>query len=380
MGRSGGLKVLHVYKGFSPPQVGGIERYLATLCAEVGDRVESTVLTSGSEPRTEVGAAPGATVVRLARMGSVAGIPVTPSLSWWLRRADADLVHLHFPSPMGELGWIAAGRRTPMVVSYHGDIVRQRRIGRIYGPVVRQVLDRAAAVVVGSQAMVETSAMLHRCRGRCEVIPYGVRLEEFALGPGEREDVEQLRTQLASDRALLCFVGRLVYYKSLPVLVDAMRDVDARLVLVGSGPMEAELRDQVDRLRLAERVTFVGRVPDRALVHYLHACDAFVFPSSNRAEAFGIAQVEAMACGKPVVSTQLDTGVSSVNRDGVTGLTVQPGDPKALAGALGELVADDVRRAELGRNARELAVSEYSASVMADRTLDLYERVLGAAR
>ncbi len=373
------MKVVHVYKGFFPPVVGGIERHLATLCGEIGDRVDLSVLTSSASARTSTSGSNGTSVVRLARAGSVMGVPFTPSLPVWLRRLRADIVHLHFPSPMGELGWFAAGSPGRLVVTYHGDIVRQARARKLYGPVARRLLDSASAVVAASPAMITSSEMLRRYADKCELIPYGIDLAGFRLTPDEVPEVERIRRDVAADRPFLLFVGRFVYYKSLPVLIAAMRSVDARLVLVGGGPLEPELRRLVTELGLSDRVTFAGSVADRELVRYLHACDVFVFPSSNRGEAFGIAQVEAMACAKPVVSTSIDTGVSYVNRHEVTGLAVPPGDAEALAAALDDLLADEVKRAAFGRNARELVERSFSAPVMAERTLALYERVLGAA-
>jgi rhamnosyl/mannosyltransferase len=153
--------------------------------------------------------------------------------------------------------------------------------------------------------------------------------------------------------------------------------VPAHLIVVGRGPARHELASLAARLHLTKRVTFLGEVPESERRILLHACDVFVLPSIDRREAFGIAQLEAMACGKPVIASDLDTGVRFVNRHQVTGLLVPPQDSDALAGALHRLLGDDRLRATLGKAAKRRAELEFSAERMVNRTLQVYEEVMG---
>src|SRR5437764_531691 len=143
---------------------------------------------------------------------------------------------------------------------------------------------------------------------------------------------------------LLLFVGRLVYYKGVHILIEAASRWPGSIAIVGEGPLEAELRADVARRGLQERVVFAGRVSDDDLPAYYQACDAFVLPSIARTEAFGVVQIEAMAAGRPVISTNLPTGVPWVNRDGVSGLVVAPDNADALGAALAELGEDEALR------------------------------------
>ena len=146
-------------------------------------------------------------------------------------------------------------------------------------------------------------------------------------------------------------------------------------MIIGEGPLRKPLERLIRQLGLTHRVFLLGRVS--AVESYYHACDVFVLPSVARSEAFGIVQIEAMACGKPVVNTRLDSGVPFVSVDGVTGLTVPPADATALARAINRLLNDDALRSSLGKAARERAYREFSLDRMAARTLEVYHAVSG---
>ena len=122
---------------------------------------------------------------------------------------------------------------------------------------------------------------------------------------------------------------------------------------------------------------FCGEVSPSRLRILLNAADIFVLPSIDRCETFGIGQLEAMACSKPIISTDLPTGVRSVNRHGITGLVVPPGEPDALAGALNLLLSNPRLRAEFGNAARRRVEREFGADQMVSKTLGVYREVLG---
>jgi len=181
---------------------------------------------------------------------------------------------------------------------------------------------------------------------------------------------------------LVLFVGLLRYYKGLSFLIEAMPQIPGRLLVVGEGPQGQEWRELTRQRGLEDKVTFLGRVSDEDLVALYHACDVFVLPAIHRSESWGAVQVEAMACGKPVVCTELGTGTSFVNVHGQTGLVVPPRDSAALAQAIGALLQDESLRQQMGQRARERAEQEFSSSVMVKRLVDLYRDVLvvGATR
>jgi rhamnosyl/mannosyltransferase len=175
---------------------------------------------------------------------------------------------------------------------------------------------------------------------------------------------------------LVLFVGRLRYYKGLHVLIDAMPAVRGCLLIGGSGPERERLAAQAARLGVADRVQFLGDVPDADLPALLHAADVFVLPAHLRAEALGLAQIEALAAGLPCVSTELGTGTSFANHHRETGLVVPPGDPAALAEALGALLADPQLRARYGAGGRRRVESLFTRERMLDEVERVYREVI----
>jgi rhamnosyl/mannosyltransferase len=353
-----------------------MESHLQTLCEELRKSIEVEVLVASDRWRSERSTLGGVEVVRLATTLMLHGTPIVPLMARAMRRARPDMVHLHFPNPMAALACLVSRLDVPIVVSWHSDVVRQRRAAAAFAPLLSVLLRRCAAIIVASTANVETSTVLSARRNLCRVIPYGIRAEVFEHPDLAR--VAELR-QHYGERIVLG-VGRLIYYKGFEHLVRAMADVRATALIAGNGPLSGALAAEAARLGVADRVVLLGRVNEADLKACYHAGDVFALPSVERSEAFGIVQLEAMACGLPVVNTRLDSAVPHVSLDGVTGLTVPPSDSAALAAALRALLDDPPRRAAMGAAARRRVHEEFSAEVMARRTLEVYREVAGAAR
>jgi rhamnosyl/mannosyltransferase len=286
-------------------------------------------------------------VVRAAAFGQAASVPLCPTIPLELWRHGADCVVLHEPNP---IAGTALFLRTPaprFVIWHHSDLVRPWWAPPTYGRIVQRALYRRAdCVIVSSPVLAAECALVRRAR-RVAVIPFGVPLERYQNVDGAtRARVAQALAAMPGPRML--FVGRLVYYKGLEVLLDAMGRCQGSLVIAGDGPLEGALRMLVTEKRLDDRVMFAGHVSDADLPAFYQACDVFVLPSIARTEAFGVVQIEAMASGRPVVSTNLPTGVPWVNQHEVTGLVVTPGDPAALGDALARLLADAALRRRFG--------------------------------
>jgi len=177
-------------------------------------------------------------------------------------------------------------------------------------------------------------------------------------------------------RKVVLFVGRLVYYKGVDVLVRAMARVDADLVLIGCGPLEQRLRESAAANGITSRVTFVPPPVDVELCAWYRAADVLCLPSVARSEAFGLVQIEAHAAGTPVVSTRLPTGVPYANLNGITGLTVPPADADALADALVCLLGDDELRRRLGAQAQARARREFTIPRMVRETMHVYAEAM----
>ena len=368
------LQVLHVGK-FYPPHMGGIESHLQVLCGELTKSVDLRVIVANDNRSAVQETLESVSVVRVPTWLTLASTPLCPAMIQQVRAYRGDILHLHFPNPMAVLAYLASGYRGRVVVTYHSDMVRQRVLGPMFEPLLHEALERSSAIIATSPNYLETSRVLARHQERCHIIPLGIPIDSFnRCDPGETEEIRRLY----GDR-LIVSVGRLVYYKGFEFLIRAMTRVPApaRLLIVGEGPLRGKLTSLAAELGVGDRVVFLGKIPHHRLVACYHAARFAVLASIARSEAFGIAQIEAMAAGLPVVNTNLDSGVPFVSLHRETGLTVPPCDPGALADAMNELLENDVLRAVLGRAAAQRAAQEFSLESMAARTFSLYERIAG---
>ena len=355
------MRILHLGK-YYPPYKGGMETVLRDLCEAHVGRAEVTALVANDSPRTLQEERAGVRVIRVGCLGTPFAVPIMPSYWRHLRRCKADVTVHHEPNPIALLSFLASGSRATLVLWFHSDIVRQRVVYDLYRPFLRRAIQRARAVVVASPNHVRYTPVLQEFAAKCCVVPYGIRLDQFALTSEVEARAAAIRR--ASPRPIVLFVGRFSYYKGLEYLVDGMRSVRARLILVGSGPMEERIRQRAAALRTPGSIEFTGELSDAEVVAHLHACDVFVLPSVERSEAFGVVQLEAMACGKPVVSTEIASGVPWVNQHGRTGLIVPPGDSVALAEAINALLDEPERRKRFGDAGRARVEAEFTVAQM----------------
>ena len=360
----------HIGK-FYPPHMGGIETHLQTLSNELRRSLMVNVIVANKarERRQEI--VDGVAVTRLANLATVRSMPLCPHLATAIRSVRSDIVHLHLPNPAALIAYLMSGRRGPLVLTWHSDILRQKLLSRVLMPLHRWFVRNATQCIATSPDYIGSSPVLSVSRPHCRVIPYGIPLERFAAPHNE---AAELRRRFGP--RIVLAVGRLIYYKGFEYLMRAMAHINGKLVLIGDGPLRRSLERDVCEAGIGERVFFAGEIDNCKLAPYYHAAEVFVLPSVARTEAFGIVQLEAMACGKPVVNTRLATGVPFVSVDGLTGITVPPCDPASLAQAITRLLNDAELRACYGAAAIRRVRSEFTAERMAARTLALYREIV----
>ncbi len=369
------MKILQINK-FYYPHVGGVESHVRALSIGLKKKASVHVLCANEAPRAKKDLVDGIEVTRLASVQWGSSAPIAPAFLWKLPDKDFDIHHVHFPSGLPEIALAFKARKVDgaLIVTYHSDIVRQKRLERIFRPFAVKLLKAANRVVVGSPNLVDNSPLLSSVRGKCEVVPFGVDPGEFSRNGLIAEKAAKIRATYG-DR-LVFFLGRLIYYKGIEYLVRAMASVNGVLLVGGTGPLESKLKALAAEAGVSSKVVFLGRIPKSDRSAYYAACDVFVLPSVAPSEAYGLSQVEAHMCGKPVVSTSLPTGVPFVNLDGETGFIVPPRDEVNLARAINRLLDDDVLRREMGERARMRALSEFTVERMVDRTYGIYAAAL----
>jgi len=359
------MRILHLAKYYWP-RSGGMERVvqgLAEGAASLGHQVQVVAVeTIGRAGTTGRQRSSVTRAFSLAALGTQEIAPGYIAAAW----KRADIIHVHHPHPLADVACLLRAGRTPVVVTQHADSRRS-----IYLPATRLVLRRAAAVVVPSRAHLALSTELAGHEGKVEVIPFGIDQRRWEVVPPPPPG--------APPRAI--FIGRLVSYKGLDVLLKALERVpDLRLDIVGSGPEGPRLRTLAQALAVTDRVRWYGEYPDEDLPRRMADADFLVLPSVTVEEMFGLVVLEAMAAGRPVLTTAVPSAVREVNVPGVTGLEVPLRDVAALAQALETLCRDPERRRRMGEAGQRRVAERFTQAAMAEKHVGLYERILGGRR
>ncbi len=376
------MKILHLSK-FYPPDPGGLEYVVAALAqgaAKRGHEV-SVVCAMGSswagkwcgnEPKIDE---KGVEIHRLCTYGMLWSQPLAPG---YLKAAGrkADVVYTHRPHPLADLALLLHPRQR-ILVFHHSDVQRQRIAGSLLRPLARAVARRSAATVMATESHRLQSADLGEAgRQKARIIPFGI--DETVFSPSAVPDPPRPPSfPDLSFGPVGLFVGRLVSYKGLDVLLQAVEGTSLNVVVAGDGPLRQLLSTEISRRNLGRQVVLVGRVSTAELPDYYRAADYFVLPSTTPAEMFGISLIESMGCGTPVITTALESGVREVNAAGVTGLEVPPGDAGALRNAMQQMAGDPEMRAKMGRAGRQRAEERFTLDRMVEAHLELCEEVVG---
>ncbi len=357
------MKIAQITKHYYPHK-GGIETYVKSLVEKLKDKASFEIACSSKKQSVEF--VNGTKIVRIKRLAKLFSTAIYPGLFFYLRNSKKDIFHLNLPDPFSVICYLLARPKASLVITWHSDIVKQKLLYKLYKPFNKMILKKADRIIVTSKNYLESSEQLKGFKHKCSVVPLGIDINSFK----KTREIEKKAAAIKKryGKKIVLFVGRLIYYKGVEVLIQAMKDVDAVLLIIGKGALEKELKAKAKGIR---NIHFLGRVED--IVAYYYAADVFVLPSLHRSEAFGIVQLEAMACFKPVISTKLNTGVEFVNKDKATGFVVEPNSPEALQKAIAKLIANKALALKLGRNARKRVEKKFSLSVMAENTLKIYQ-------
>ncbi len=387
------LRICHLAKYYAPA-IGGIETHVRLLAqgqASQGADVQVVCMNHADRHGRNVGGEMFAAtptveetdgpvrLIRVGRRASLARWDLCPALGPTLRRvlrSGVDIVHLHVPNPTMLISLATQRTDAAIVVGYHSDVVRQKVLAQGLRPFERNVFSRSSAILAASPTYQGGSRVLQRYSHKVEVLPYGINLDQYREpSPTAQAFARQLRREHGSP--LWLAVGRLVYYKGLHVALRALQRVPGKLLIVGQGPLQNELRALADSLGISERIIWAGHSTPEELAGAFLAATALWFPSNARSEAFGFVQAEAMACGCPVINAEIPhSGVPWVSQHGVSGLTVPVNDPESFAAATQRLLREPGLRDRLSVGARQRAAADFDQQVMVHRSLELYTRAL----
>jgi len=357
------IRILEVNKAYSP-HTGGIETLVKQYSEELSkyDDIEiRTLVCHDGRGKAYSENINGVRLTRAGSLGTYFSCPLSMSFIGLFRKMsrNADVVHIHVPFPLADVALMLSEYKGKVIVSWHSDIVKQKKLLILYRPFLKYLLNRADRILVATEGHINGSEFLPEYRHKCKIIPYG-------LNPDEYLNIQ--RTSFLTEKASnpdcikIFFTGRLVYYKGVDVLIKAFSRVDynCELFIAGTGVLEEKLKSMTYRYGISDRVHFLGFLPEEHLKQAYADCDIFVLPSVERSEAFGIVQLEAMIYGKPVINTNLPSGVPYVSVHGKTGITVQPKSFRQLAQAVGFLCRNKSVREKMGSNAQKKVLAQFN--------------------
>nr|WP_245502340.1 glycosyltransferase [Bradyrhizobium betae] len=367
--------VLHIFKIYYPDLFGGTLTVIRDICTSLKDAFASAVLVCSQSPERREIVVNDVPVERVRSFGNVLSLPAAPAYPWrlWRRIAEHDLLALHAPFPLADLIFaFGFGARRPLVVHWHADIVTHAGLRWFIEPLMRRTLRRAKAIIVSDHVLVDNTPLLREFEDKCHVVPFGIDTSGY--------DCSKIEPHHVNDRGRLVLAcGRLVPYKGFDVLIRAAAAHNFETWIIGEGAERPRLEQLIQELGLGERVRLLGSVSDSERIKLMCLSDVFVMPSVTNAETFGLVQLEAMAAGRPVVNTALDTAVPHVARHGMEAITVPPGDAEKLGEAIDTLIRDPERRRRMGLSARTRAFTRYSATAFKQGMETVYRNAVTAS-
>lgn len=355
--------------------MGGIEQVINQIArgaSKLGVKTDVLSLTPHRVPRTIEIDGYLAHRARLDLQIASTGFSLSAFLRFAQLAKSADVIHYHFPWPFMDVVHFVTRIKKPTLVTYHSDIIRQKNLLKLYRPLKRKFLGDMDRIVATSPNYFATSGVLEKFKHKVSVIPIGL---DKATYPQPHLDKLQYWRKTLGPKFFL-FVGVIRYYKGLHTLIEAAQGTDYPIVIVGAGPIEADLKMQVARLGL-RNVHFLGQLPDDDKVALLQLSYGVVFPSHLRSEAFGISLLEGAMYGKPMISSEIGTGTTFINIGGETGLVVPPSDPVALRSAMQYLWDHPDKAEAMGARAEERYWKYFTADQMVGEYVKLYRELAG---
>jgi glycosyltransferase involved in cell wall biosynthesis len=369
------MKILQIGKFY--PIRGGVEKVMYDMMLGLSARkvyCDMLCATTEDHPGGVLTINAYAKVIAIPTQIKFAATMIAPKMIVKLRQIahDYDIIHIHHPDPMASLALFLSGYKGKVVLQWHSDILKQKMLLKLYGPLQEWLIERANLIAGTTPVYVQQSPFLGRMQHKVDYIPIGVE-------PMEPDTAQvQLIRQKYQGKKLILSVGRLVEYKGYKYLIEAAQYLDTQyqIVIGGKGPLHDELQELILQLGVEDRVELIGFVADADLADYYGACDIFCLSSILKTEAFAIVQIEAMSCAKPVISTAIPgSGVSWVNADEESGLVVPIENSRALAEAILTIAGNAEKYAGLSDGSLRRYQQLFTRNKMIDKCLELYGRI-----
>lgn len=366
------IKITHVSR-FAYPYIGGIEAVIEQINESLPNQeFEKEVICCSNTDESSI--KDGVKYTRCKYLFDFAANSISPMLFFKLMFYKTDIIHFHMPVIQNLVIWfilyhLGLLKYRKLIISYHGAIIGYDKFMKPFWPLYRYFYKKADKIHVLSPNVIECDSILTPYREKCEIIPYGIDVDVEV----KEEEVKKIKEQYKNKKIILC-CGRLVKFKGFQYVIEAMKNIEnAVLLIMGDGPLMDTFKIYIEENNLKDKVFLLGSISDKKQKEiYYQACDIFILSSIHTSESFGIVQLEAMRCSKPVINTNLGTGVNYISIDGVTGFVVEPENVKQLENTINKLVQDKKLRNFFGQNARKRICDIFSYDKVKEKYRFLY--------
>jgi rhamnosyl/mannosyltransferase len=367
-------KITHIFKTYFPETSGGVEeaiRQYSTIARQNGFDVD---IISVAPITYTLSSADGSVVKFFKKNLDLVSNPFSFSLALSFNRIikNTDILHFHFPWPTAELLVLSHYIRKPCLVTFHCDIHKIKSLKKMYLPFIRQYLRKMDKICISSRRLLLSTPYLEQFSEKIEEIPYFLNENRFSNLPGPDSEIIDF---VQKKKRFVLFVGVLRWYKGLDILLDASGQIDAEIVIVGKGDMYDKLASRIHEEKL-RNVHLIGFQSDNNLKYLIESSKMIVLPSTNPAEAFGQILLEGLYFSKPLISTEIGTATSVVNKHNHTGFVVQPGCSVSLARAANTIIKNDALYEQLSKNALHHYLTNFKTSVQGEKYIRIYNALL----
>lgn len=361
------MRILHINKSFDG---GGVEKYLKQLIDHFNSSHQVDALVVNDKRKTEIEKYNSSKIIKLSKTLEFSSAKLSISFPLHLNKMldEYDILHFHYPNPIGELSWLVnLSKNAKTVVTFHNDVAKEKKFSGIYNKLMKLYFKNIDKIIVTSDNLAKTSNVLKNYQNKIKVIPLGIKLNKFS---------DYDKNNFSINRKNILFVGRLAPVKGIQYLVRAMKNVDANLNIVGKGPLKDEIEKLISDNNLENKINLLGFVSEDKLINLYNKADIFVLPSVYRGEGFGYVLLEAMISKTACISTELGTGTSYINQDGKTGYVVPPRNVEKLSNKINKLISNDTKLTEFKENAYQRVEDEFSLEKMFKDIEKVYKEVL----
>ncbi len=357
------MSIIEINKLYHP-WVGGVETHVKDIAEGLKDEFNIEVVCCNTKKKTVIETISDIKVTKYKSWGRLFSQPISFAFIKNLSRHTSDILHFHLPNPLAVITYFFTRPKGEIVITWHSDIIKQKFILFFYRPFLQWFIKKANKIIVTSPNMAKNSPFLNHHQHKIEVIPLGINPNDY-----------KPKKLIKKHPRFALFVGRFIYYKGVIELIEAMKRCNVTVIMIGEGPLKPIIKKNGHDLIKKKQLIIYPFQDKSTLTAFFNACEFFILPSTHASEAFGIVQLEAMIYGKPIISTNLPTGVPYVNQHKQTGFIVEPGNINDLSHSMETLWNNDHIRALYGKNAKERCLANFTQNQMLTKTKILMRKI-----